>query len=147
MKRLFALSIVLALVSCASNTSFNTFYKDNQEDSDFSFGISSSLVAGFLPDEDFEEIKPLLKKAKHVRILVFSENPADKSQKFDRFISRSKFEKMVRIKSDGDNLALFTLEDKNRIREVVMEVSTGEELVLVGLKTNLSPEDMEQILQ
>jgi hypothetical protein len=54
---------------------------------------------------------------------------------------------MVKVKSDGDNLALFTLEDNNRIREVVMEVSTGEELVLVGLKTNLSPEDVEQILQ
>ena len=147
MKRLFVLAIAMSLVSCASNTSFNTFYQDHQSDSEFSFGISSSLVAGFLPDEDMEELKPLLKKAKHVRILVFSENPQDKSEKFDRFINRSKFEKVVKVKSDEDKLAFFTLEDKDRIREVVMEVSTGDELVLVGLKTNLTQEDVAKILQ
>ena len=81
-----------------SNTSFNSFYQDNEEDSEFSFGLSSSLIARFLPDEDLEDIKPLLKKAKHIRILVFSEFAEDKTEKFDKFISRSKFEEMVKLK-------------------------------------------------
>ena len=144
---LFALLAVLLLSSCATNTSFNTFYQEHQSDSDFSLGLSSSLVASFLPDEDIEDIKPLLKKAKHVRVLVFSEDAADKTEKFDKFISRSKFDKVVKVKDDGDNIAFFTLEDKNKIKEVVLEIASEDDLVLLGLKTNLTHDDLEGILQ
>jgi len=147
MKRILLLLIIVLASSCATNTSFNSFYKNNQEDSDFSFGLSSSLIARFLPDEDMEEIKPLLKKAKHVRILVFSENAEEKTEKFQKFISRSKFEKVVKVKDDNDQFAFFTLEKKTQIKEIVLEISSGDELVLLGLKTNLSQEDLEEILQ
>jgi hypothetical protein len=147
MKKIILLLIIVLASSCATHTSFNTFYKNHQEDSDFSFGLSSSLIASFLPDEDMEEIKPLLKKAKHVRILVFSENAEEKTEKFQKFISRSKFEKVVKIKDDNDQLAFFTLEKKAQIKEIVLEISSGDELVLLGLKTNLSQEDLENILQ
>jgi len=147
MKRILLLLIIVLASSCATHTSFNTFYKNNQEDSDFSFGLSSSLITSFLPDEDMEEIKPLLKKAKHVRILVFSENAEEKTEKFQKFISRSKFEKVVKVKGDNDQFAFFTLEKKSHIKEIVLEISSGDDLVLLGLKTNLSQEDLENILQ
>jgi hypothetical protein len=148
MKQIILLLIIIVFASsCATNTSFNTFYQDNQEDSDFSFGLSTSLIAGFLPDEDMEDIKPLLKKAKHVRILVFSEDSQGKTEKFQKFISRSKFEKLAKIKDDDDQIAFFTLEKQNRIKEIVLEISSGDELVLLGLKTNLTQEDLDLIVQ
>lgn len=148
MKKLVLFAFVAILLSsCATNTSFSEFYKDHQEDSDFSFGISSSLVSSFLPDEDMEDIKPLLKKAKHVRILVFSEEAEDKTEQFDRFIKRSPFEKMVKVKDDDDKIAVFTLESKEKIKEIVLEISSGDELVLLGLKTNLTHEALEEMIQ
>ena len=117
MKRILLLLIIVLASSCATHTSFNSFYKSHQEDSDFSFGLSSSLIASFLPDEDMEEIKPLLKKAKHIRILVFSENAEEKTEKFQKFISRSKFEKVVKLKDDNDQIAFFTLEKKSNINQ------------------------------
>ena len=146
-KILFALFATVLLSSCATNTSFNSFYQEHQDDSDFSFGLSSSLVASFLPDEDIEDIKPLLKKAKHVRILIFSEDAANKTEQFDKFINRSKFDKVVKVKDDGDNIAFFTLEDKKKIKEIVLEIASEDDLVLLGLKTNLTHEDLEGILQ
>lgn len=146
MKKILIVISVLMLSSCAINTSFNSFYQNHEDDSEFSFGLSSSLIANFLPDEDLQDLKPLLKKAKHIRILVFSEYAEDKSDKFDSFIKRSKFEKMVKVKNDDDKLAFYTLEKKNRIKEVVLEISSGDELVLVGLKTNLSREDLDKIV-
>lgn len=146
MKKLILLLIIVVASSCASHTSFNTFYKDHQEDSDFSFGLSSSLVASFLSDDDAEDIKPLLKKAKHVRILVFTEQAEDKTAAFQKFINRSKFEKMVKIKDDEDQVAFFTLEKEDRIREIALEISSGDELVLLGLKTNLSQKDLEALV-
>ena len=146
-KLMFAAMAVLMLNSCATNTSFNSFYQDHQKDSDFSLGLNSSLIASFLPDEDMEDIKPLLKKAKHVRILVFSEEASDKSRQFDKFINRSKFDKVIKVKDDGDNIAFFTLEDKKKIKEVVLEISSDDDLVLLGLKTNLTHDDLDNILQ
>ena len=137
----------MLISSCATNTSFNSFYQDHQKDSDFSFGLNSSLVASLLPDEDLQEIKPLLKKAKHVRILIFSEEYDRKTDQFNRFIERSKFEKVVKVKDDEDGIAFFTLEDKDRIKEMVLEISTGDELVLVGLKTNLTQNQLNEIIQ
>lgn len=147
MKKIILLVAVLFVTSCATNTSFNTFYQNNQEDSEFSFGLSSSLIANFLPDEDVEDIKPLLKKAKHIRILIFSENAEEKNKKFEKFINRSKFEKVVKVKDDDDKFAFFTLEKKNRIKEIVLEISSGDELVLIGLKTNLTQEDLDKLLK
>ncbi|MCA0933147.1 DUF4252 domain-containing protein [Lutimonas saemankumensis] len=147
MKKFILLVAVILSTSCATNTSFNTFYQNHEDDSNFSFGLSSSLIANFLPDEDLEDIKPLLKKAKHIRILVFSDNAEDKSDKFDKFINRSKFEEMVKLKSENDKLAFFTLEKKDRIKEIVLEISSGEDLVLIGLKTNLTQEDLDNLIQ
>ena len=146
-KIFFALFALVLLSSCATNTSFNSFYQEHQDDSDFSLGLSRSLITSFLPDEDIEDIKPLLKKAKHVRILVFSEDAADKTKQFDKFINRSKFDKVVKVKDDGDNIAFFTLENKNKIKEVVLEISSEDDLVLLGLKTNLTHDDLDGILQ
>ena len=98
MKKVFLLLFVVAFSSCAINTSFNSFYQEHEDDSEFSFGLSSSLIATFLPEESIEDIKPLLKKAKRIRILVFSEHAEDKTEKFDKFINRSKFEKMIKLK-------------------------------------------------
>ena len=147
MKNIILVLIIAFFSSCATNTSFNTFYQNNQDDSDFSLGLNSSLIRSFLPDEDFEEVKPLLKKAKHVRILVFSENFEEKTVKFDRFITKSKFEKVIKIKDNDDKIAFFTLEQKDKIKEVVLEISSDGDLVLLGLKTNLTQEDLESIIQ
>lgn len=146
MKKIFLLLIIIAFSSCATNTSFNTFYQNHEDDSEFSFGLSSSLIANFLPDEDVEDIKPLLKKAKHIRILVFSEHAEDKTEKFDKFINRSKFEKLIKVKSDDDQIGFFTLEKNKKIKEIVLEVSSGDELVLIGLKTNLTQEELDKLI-
>lgn len=146
MKNIIFLLIIVTFSSCAINTSFNNFYQAHEDDSEFSFGLSSSLIANFLPDDDVEDIKPLLKKAKHIRILVFSEHAEDKTEKFDKFINRSKFEKVVKVKSDDDKIGFFTLQKNKKIKEIVLEISSGDELVLIGLKTNLTQEDLDQII-
>ena len=51
------------------------------------------------------------------------------------------------MKDDEDGIAFFTLEDKDRIKEMVLEISTGDELVLVGLKTNMTQNQLNEIIQ
>ncbi len=147
MKKIFFLLAIVLFSSCATNTSFNTFYQKNQKQSDFSLGLNTSLIRSFLPDEDFEDVKPLLKKAKHVRILVFSDNADEMNSKFGKFIKRSKFEKVIKVKDDGDKLAFYTLDKKDKIKEIVLEISSDGDLILLGLKTNLSQKDIDNLFK
>lgn len=146
MKKLFLLLAIVILSSCATQTSFNDFYQSNQKDSEFSLGLNSSLIASFLSDEDYADVKPLLKKAKHVRILVFSEESEQAQLKFNKFIKRSKFENLIKISDDNDKIKVFALENNDRIKEVVLEISSDGDLVLLGLKTNLSQQDIDNLL-
>lgn len=146
MKKIFLLFAIVLLSSCATHTSFNDFYQSNQKESEFSFGMNASFITSFLSDDDYEDIKPLLKKAKHVRILVFSENSEQMNMKFDRFIKRSQFEDVIKIKDDGDKIKIFVLEKEDRIKEIVVEVSSDGDLVLLGLKTNLTQKDIDKLM-
>ncbi len=146
MKKLFLAIVILFLTSCATNTSFNDFYQSNQKESDFSLGLNASIVRTFLPSEDYEDIKPILKKAKHVRILVFSENSEQMETKFNKFIKKSKFEKVIKVKDDGDKIGFFILEKKDKIKEIVLEISSDGDLVLLGLKTNLTQNDINSFI-
>ena len=146
MKKLAFLLSVVVLTSCASQTSFNSFYKNNNEHSDFAMGLNSSLIASFLSDDD-EDVKELLKKAKHVRVMVFSDNSDQINSKFNKFINRSKFDKLVKVKEDDDNISLFTIDEHDKIKEIVVQISTGDELVLLGLKTNLTHEDLAELFK
>jgi len=143
MKPLFFILSLVLFSSCATNTSFNDFYQNNQKESDFSLGLNASIVRTFLPEEDFEDIKPVLKKAKHVRVLVFSENTEQMGAKFNKFIKKSKFERVVKVKEDNDKIVFFILEKKDKIKEIVLEVSSDGDLVLLGLKTNLTQSDID----
>jgi uncharacterized protein (DUF2344 family) len=147
MRKLVILFLFVIFTSCATQTSFYDFYEDNQAESDFSIGLNTSLISSFLSDEDLEDIKPILEKAKHVRILVFSEDSDPMTQKFKKFIKRSDFENLISIKSDDDKVKIYTLEKKDKIKEIVLDINTGDELVLLGLKTNLSPEDLAELMK
>lgn len=146
MKNLLLAFIIVLLSSCATNTSFNTFYQKNQKNSDFSLGINSALIRGFLPDEDYDEVKTLLKKAKNVKILVFTEESEMVQSRFDKFINRSDFDDLIRIKSDNDKIKIYSLEKKDRIKEIILEISSDGDLILLGLKTNISEKDLNNLL-
>lgn len=146
MKKLLLIFALVFFSSCASRTSFNSFYQKNQKDADFSLGLSASLIKPFLSGEDYKDVKPILKKAKHIRILVFSENAEKKSDKFNTFIKKSDFEKIIKIKDDDDKIAFFTLEDKSKIKEVVLQINSDDDLILLGLKTNLTQKDIDKLM-
>ncbi len=147
MKKLILLAAIVLFSSCATNTSFHSFYQKHQSESDFSLGLNASLIRTFLDEDDIAEIKPLLKKAKHVRVLVFDENAENMSNKFNKFIKHSTFDKLVKVKDDNDKISLYTLEEKEKIKEVVVEIKSDSELILLGLKTNLTQDDIAKVMR
>jgi hypothetical protein len=79
--------------------------------------------------------------------MVFSENSEQMEKKFTKFINHSTFDKIVKVKDDGDNLSLYTLEENDKIKEIVVEIFDGDDLILLGLKTNLDHDDLAKIFE
>ena len=53
---------------------------------------------------------------------------------------------MIKLKSENDKIAFFTLQRNKKVKEIVLEIATGDDLVLIGLKTNLKQADIDKII-
>ena len=144
MKKSLFIIAVLVLTSCAAQTTFKTFYTENNQEADFNIGFSTSLIGSFLPDDD-EELKELMEKAKHARVMVFSENWEKTNSNFNKFIRRSGYDKLVKIRDNDERISLYALDKKDVIKEIVIQISSGDELILIGLKTNLTYDDLSKM--
>lgn len=144
---LLLLVTALILSSCAAKSSFNSFYKENKEECEFSISTPAFIANLFIPKEDVGEYKALFKKVKHYKIMIFSDASTSLDRKFDRFIKQKKYETILNIKQHEDKVQLYFLKDKNAIREIVLKVKNGNEFVALGLKTNLLESDFNKIFE
>ena len=146
MKNIFFLIALFIATSITAQSSFGTFYKANNEYSDLSIGLNTSMVSHFLSDDD-EEVKELIKKAKHAKIMIFSDYSEKTSSNFKKFIKRSNFDELVKIKDEDANIQLYSKEDNQIIKEIVVSLFTDGELILIGLQTNMTHEELAKIFK
>jgi hypothetical protein len=145
----FILIVVIAIltVSCATKSSFHSFYSENRQSSDFSISTPAFFANIFIPKEDVKEYEDLFKKVKHYKVMVFANETASLDKKFDRFIKRKKYTSIFRVNDSGSTVQFYFLENKNTIKEMVLKIKSDDSYVLLGLKTNISNSDFESIIQ
>ena len=141
------LVMVLLLTSCASKTAFSSFYADNKKDCDFSISSPAFVANLFIPKEDVKEYKDLFKKVKHYKIMVFSEASKNLDNRFNRFMKQQNYVSIFRINQNGEQVQLYFLQNKDVIKEIVLKVKSDNDYVLLGLKTNLSEQDFNRIIE
>lgn len=142
---LLILAAAFALTSCASKTSFNSFYEENKAESEFSISSPAFIANLFIPKEDVREYEDLFKKVKHYKVMIFSEGSTSLDRKFEQFIKQKNYDAIFSIKQNGEKVHLYFLQDKNAIKEIVLKVKSDDDFVLLGLKTNISEADFKKI--
>jgi len=143
---ILAFFAVIVVTTCAAQTSFNSFYSENKHDCEFSISTPAFVANLFIPNEDVKEFETLLKKVKHYRVMIFSEGSRSLNKKFNRFIKQHKYTSIFRLNEKGEQVELYFLQKKNKIRELVLKVKSDEDFVLLGLKSNISEEDFNKII-
>ncbi|MGV8947379.1 MAG: DUF4252 domain-containing protein [Lutibacter sp.] len=138
---------VLVLTSCASKSSFNSFYEENKEECEFSMSTPAFIANLFIPKEEVGEYKALFKRVKHYKVMIFSDASTSLDRKFERFIKQRKYETIFSIKQHGDKVQLYFLQDKNAIREIVLKIKSDNDFVVLGLKTNILESDFNKIIE
>lgn len=146
MKNTFiVLVLAIILSSCASKATFGTFYKENKRASEFSLKSPAFLAKMFLSKDDLKEFKPLVKSVKHLKILVFEDdNSIDRN--FKKFIKKQDYETLFRIADKGTNVQLFLSNKEDQKKEIILKIKDEGSYVLIGLTTNMSETDFDEIL-
>ena len=147
MKKYFLIIVgTLLLTSCASKSSFHSFYNENRNDSDFSLSTPAFFANIFIPKQDIREYEDLFKKVKHYKVMVFSDKVTSLDRKFDRFIRNKKYTSIFRVNDSGSSVQFYFLENKSTIKEMVLKIKSDDSYVLLGLKTNITFGDFETII-
>ncbi|WP_298363952.1 DUF4252 domain-containing protein [uncultured Lutibacter sp.] len=147
MKKYFLIIVgALLLTSCASKSSFHSFYNENRNDSDFSLSTPAFFANIFIPKQDIREYEDLFKKVKHYKVMVFSDKVTSLDRKFDRFIRNKKYTSIFRVNDSGSSVQFYFLENKSTIKEMVLKIKSDDSYVLLGLKTNITFGDFETII-
>ena len=148
MKNSFLILVTaLLLTSCASKSSFNSFYAEHKDECDFSISTPAFFANIFIPKDDVEEYKDLFRKVKHYKVMIFENKKASLDKQFDRFIKRKKYASIFKVKNNGDQVQLYFLENKNTIKEIVLKIKSDKDFVVLGLKTNISENDFNKLME
>ena len=139
------LATALVLTSCASKSSFNSFYEENKAECEFSISSPAFIANLFIPKDDVREYEDLFKKVKHYKVMIFSDGSASLDKKFDRFIKQKNYEAIFSINQHKEKVQLYFLQDKNVIKEIVLKIKSDNDFVVLGLKTNISEADFNKI--
>ncbi|KUO67077.1 MAG: hypothetical protein APF83_03810 [Lutibacter sp. BRH_c52] len=145
--RLLILAVALILASCASKTSFNSFYEENKEASEFSLSTPAFIANLIIPKDDVREYVDLFKKVRHYKVMIFSDGSTSLDRKFDRFIKQKNYETILSVNDQGDKVQLYFLQHKNAIKEIVLKVKSDPDFVVIGLKTNILESDFNKIIE
>lgn len=141
------LAAAFVLTSCASKSSFNSFYEENKAECEFSISSPAFIANLFIPKDDVREYEDLFKKVKHYKVMIFSDGSASLDRKFDRFIKQKNYEAIFSINQHKEKVQLYFLQDKNAIKEIVLKIKSDDDFVVLGLKTNISEADFNKIIK
>lgn len=148
MKRLTTIICALFMVSAvAQEASFKKFYKNHKDQSAFSINLSASFAGSFLSDDDNDDLQKLIKKSDNFKLMVFNNEDDSVSKDFKKYIRKNNLKTMARVKSDNSKAAFYILEKNDIVKEIVLRAnSDGDKLVLFGLKTNLSIDELAEMM-
>ena len=148
MKNFIAIAIVTVfLTSCATKSSFHSFYEENKMESDFSISSPAFIANIFIPKEDIKEYEDLFSKVRHYKVMIFSESVTTLDKKFNRFIKSRNYTSILRINQNGDKIQFYFLKKGDIIKEMILKVKSDNDFVLLGLKTNISEYDFNTIVE
>ena len=148
MKQITTILCALFMMSAvAQETTFKKFYKSHKEQSAFSLNLSASFAGSFLSDDDNDDLQKLIKKSGDFKLMVFNNEDASVSKDFKKYLRKHKLKTMARVKSDDSRAAFYILEKNDIVKEIILQAkSDDDKLVLFGLKTNLTTDELAEIM-
>jgi hypothetical protein len=145
MKNLIVLSIVLVLFSCGTKTPYETFKKENKDEVAISFGASAFVINALIRDKEFREFTKQVSGIKKYQVLVSKSNTVFLKSNFEVFLKKNNFEEIVYSTKGNEKIRIFSFEKREQLKEVLVEIENGSEMVLVKVQGDLKINNFEKL--
>jgi hypothetical protein len=146
----FTLLLAFPVITYCQTPSINKFYRQYKGSDDaVSFVVPGLLIragahfAPWLMNETDTEIRNLVrmgKKIKKTRILVVEDyNPVapEDYKKLERKVRKSNYEELLYVRAEGENVSIFVRDKKNKLKNLLILVSSEDTFVMLSMKTKL----------
>ena len=143
MKSIFSLAfaILVSLTLSAQSDAIERFFKDYQEDKNFSVVYVApkmfQLVSKITSEAEDKELASIVKDLKGLRILKTSVNPDKIYKEANRRLNIKEYEELVTIKEKDSNIRFVTKESNGTISELLLLVGGNDEFVLMSFVGNI----------
>lgn len=135
------------LGASAQEKSFKEFYKSHKKEADLSLNIPGFIANFFIDSQDDEELEILIDKATNYKVLLYDNNSDSVLKDFKRFVKKNRLKTIVRLKDGKDKVNIHYRETKGKIKEIIVNIHSKEnDAVLLGLKTNLTRDELAKII-
>jgi hypothetical protein len=116
-----------------------------------SLNIPSFVGDFFIDNQENDELEMLLDKSSNYKILIYDDNSDQALKEFKNFVKQQNLKTIVKIKEGKDRINIHFREVKNRIKEIVVNINStdsnnNKEVVLIGLKTNLTMDELSELM-
>jgi hypothetical protein len=145
MKDIIALSLVLFLVSCGAKTPYEAFRKENKDEVAVSFGASSFVVNTIVRDKEFRNFTKQVSGIKKYHVLISKSNAEFLKSNFDIFLKKNNFEEIFHSANANDKIHIYSFEKGEQLKEVLVEIENGSEILLVKVQGDLKINDLEKL--
>jgi len=133
-------------MSCAGPHSFQKFYNDEKRDADIAISVPKYMAMIAIPRREKNEIKPFLKGMKKVRFLYHGDENNSLIESFGSFVSNKNYTPYFYMKDDGNKVNLFAKEEDGYIKEIVIDVNSDDETVILALMGKMKKETFEMAI-
>lgn len=145
---LIVISLVLiSLTACSKEKrdGFQLFYKQYHDQTGvISFKLPASLANIFVDNED-EEAKEFLKKADNVTFLIADPRSSGMIDTMNLLMPVKKWPVLMEIKDGSSTVRFMVYQQENYIRQILMTVQDGNELVIMAIKGKFTIDDAKKI--
>lgn len=151
-----ALGMMFLLQSCIVSEKPNmAYFSDSGQDFKgakfVSINVPLFLAKPFIKkalreDGEADEVIRLVRKVSKIKVMTVENGDPEMLKDFAGYLSNNRYEEWASIKHDGDNVNIRVKQKGDAIRNMLITVHSGKELVFVDVKGNFTANDISKMI-
>lgn len=151
-----ALGMIFLLQSCIVSEKPNmAYFSDSGHDFKgakfVSINVPLFLAKPFIKkalreDGEAEEVIRLVRKVSKIKVMTVENGDPEMLHDFAGYLNHNNYEEWASIKHDGDNVNIRVKQKGDAIRNMMITVHSGKELVFVDVKGNFTADDISKMI-
>lgn len=152
MKKLLLIFVsLLGLQSCIISNRPDAAFVNYQNEANFTkinipMWIAKPIVKKALrEDGESEELIRLTRKVSDIKVMTVSGGNKAMITDFANYLSKNNFEEWMTIKKDSEIIKIQAKQSNDEIRNFMITVASGNELIYVDVKGKFNPDDISRV--